>query len=159
PRRRNDAPALRALWAGRSGAPGLGHVAAPHLYPARVAAAAARARLLADHADDHLGLHVDLPRHQFELGGQGWRGPARGRAAMGRGVPGTAGPVALFHGGDVVAQSGPPLRQPLAAWRTGGLDDGDEPVAHADRRRARGAALYLLLSLLGLQPWPAAHRV
>src|SRR5439155_10482515 len=78
------------------------HAAAAPLHSARIAAAALGVVLLADHADDHLGIHVHLPRHQFELGGASRRRAACRGPAVGCPLPWSARPVAILHGGDVV---------------------------------------------------------
>src|SRR5689334_3089601 len=109
-RRRNDAPERHGTALNVSRAATLCHAAATPLHSAWLPAPPAGALLFADHADDHLGLHVHFPRHPFGLGGASRGRAARRSAALGRSLPRSARRVALVHGGDVVAQPWPSLR-------------------------------------------------
>ena len=109
------------------GAPDRRDDAPPSLPAEELLAAHPRARLLADRADDPLGLHHQVPGRPYrpvEPGG----GPVPVRGpALGRAVPQPALGLAPVHGGDVVAPSRPSVRLAAPAARAGCVLVRDEP--------------------------------
>src|SRR5690349_15456200 len=81
--------------------------AAPLVSDRRLVAAISRSLLLADGADDPLGIHPDLPEPAIELLCAGGRRPARGCDAVGRSVPRTDRTRDLVLRGSLFAQSRP----------------------------------------------------
>ena len=110
----HDAPGPAA-----AAAPHPRHAAAPRLPAARLLAAPARPDLLADGADDPVGLHHPVPGRPVRLGRPGRRRVPLGRPALGHAVPRPARRLDVLPRGDVRAPSGPSVRQPAAAARAG----------------------------------------
>src|SRR5580704_5084568 len=123
---------------------------------ALVVAAAARSGLLADGADDHLGLFAILHRAERRLFCPSCRHLHRRRAAVGHSVPRPARLLDLVHGRDVGPQHRQPDDEPAAAVRVHRRADGDEHRALGDRDRAGDIPRDRVFRLQSLQPRPGA---
>ena len=133
--------------------------AAPHLSVAALLAASAGAHVLAHGADDHLGPRHHVPRHQQLVGGAGSRGPARRRHPVGRDVPRPDRALPGVHRRDVVAQSRPSLREPLAPVGADFRAHAHQPDPHADRHGGRGGLCIPALRVLDLRSRLRADRL
>ena len=96
-----------------------------------------RTGVLADDADGAMGV---LLRYFWSVTVRGWRRPGVliSGVLLWDVLPGRRPGIAGVHGGDVVAQSRPFVREPVAADGTGRRAAGDEPYPHVHRRRRRG---------------------
>src|SRR4051812_14009549 len=122
-------------------------------------AAAARADVLADPADVHLGLHGQLHRLARERAAAGGERAARGRAALGGGAAHPDGHVDQLPRGIVVAQPRPCVRQPDPPLGDAGGTRCDLVPADDDRRAAGDPGRVLPVRLQPVRARPGAGPV
>src|SRR5689334_3012418 len=94
----------RECGVGWRGAAHRRRASAPLVFDCRFVAALSRSLLLADRADDSLGVHPDLHDAAIELLRAGWGNTARRGDVMGRAVSRTDRPRDLVFRGSLFAQ-------------------------------------------------------